>query len=113
MPLVGRLGEISIKIGTTATSPDTFRVAFAHSLPFLNVMGDIIIAWMLLWRAVVAAPKVGNGTSKKDQAFYEGQVKTAEFYMNSVVPTIFGQMDSIEKCSSAAIEIGEDAFGGL
>ncbi|MBW1641689.1 MAG: acyl-CoA dehydrogenase [Deltaproteobacteria bacterium] len=111
--LVGRLGEISIKIGKTATSPDTFKVAFAHSLPFLNVMGDIIIAWMLLWRAVVAAPKVGGGASKKDQAFYEGQVKTAEFYMNTVVPTIFGQMDSIEKCSPAAIAIGEDAFGGL
>jgi len=111
--LVNRLGEISMKLGMTATSPDSFKVAFAHSLPFLNAMGDTIMAWMLLWRAAVAAPKMNNGASKKDQAFYEGQVKTAEFFMNTVVPALMGRMDSIEKCSPAAMEISADAFGGL
>lgn len=111
--LVNRLGEISIKMGQTAISPDSFKVAFAHSLPFLNVMGDTIIAWMLLWRAAISASKMGDSASKKDQAFYEGQVKTAEFYMNTVVPAIMGRMDSIEKCSPAAMEISADAFGGL
>lgn len=110
--LATRLGEISMKIAKTAMSPD-FKVAFAHSLPFLNIMGDTIVAWMLLWRAATAAPKVEAGASKKDQAFYEGQVKTAEFYINTVVPCIMGRMDAIEKGSPAAIEISEDAFGGL
>ncbi len=111
--LANRLGEISMKMGSNAMSPNTFKAAFSHSLPFLNVMGDMIIAWMLLWRAAVAAPKLGSSASKKDQSFYEGQVKTAQFYIETVVPTIFGRMDSIEKCSSAAIDISEDAFGGL
>ncbi|MCJ7771757.1 MAG: acyl-CoA dehydrogenase, partial [Desulfobacterales bacterium] len=111
--VANRLGETAMKMGKTAIAPDSFKVAFAHSLPFLNVMGDSIIAWMLLWRAVTAAPKLGEGSSKKDQAFYEGQIKVAEFYMNTVVPALFGRMDSIEKCSPSAMEISDEAFGGL
>jgi alkylation response protein AidB-like acyl-CoA dehydrogenase len=111
--LANRLGEVAMKLAGNAMGPETFKTAFAHSLPFLNVMGDTIVAWMLLWRAAVAAPKLADGGSKKDQAFYEGQVKAAEFYINTVVPGIFGRMDSIEKCSPAAMEISADAFGGL
>jgi len=65
---VNRLGEIALHIGKMATSAD-FKVAFAHSLPFLYAMGDTIMAWMLLWRAVVASEKLAAKPKKKDIAF--------------------------------------------
>ncbi len=110
--LANRLGEVAMHMGKTAMSPDV-KVAFAHSLPFLYVIGDTIMAWMLLWRAVVAAPKLAAGPKKKEAAFYEGQFKTAEFFINTVVPKTNGEMDAILKTSPAAMEISDDSFGGL
>jgi hypothetical protein len=107
-----RLGEVAMHIGQMAMSKD-FKVAFAHALPFLYAMGDTIMAWMLLWRAVVASEKLAGKPKKKDVAFYEGQIKTADFFIRTELPLTFGKMDAIQGGCAAAIEISDEAFGGL
>jgi alkylation response protein AidB-like acyl-CoA dehydrogenase len=106
-----RLGEVAMHLGTTAMSPK-FKVAFAFAFPFLEVMGDVIMAWMLLWRAALANQKLESGPKKKDVDFYEGQLKTAEFFIQTILPATLGKMDGIVKSSSSAIDISEAAFGG-
>ena len=108
---VNRLGEIALHIGQKAMSPE-FKVAFAHALPFLYAMGDTIMAWMLLWRAVVATQKL-DGAKKKDAAYYEGQRKTAEFFIKTELPLTLGKMNAIESSCAAALEIPDDGFGGI
>ena len=93
-------------------SPE-IKTAFAHAFPLLDVMGDVIMAWMLLWRASVSMDKLNNGAKKKDVPFYEGQVKTAEFFIRTILPVTLGRMDSILDGSNAAVEISEIGFGGL
>ena len=107
-----RLGEVAMHIGKMAMSED-FKVAFAHALPFLYAMGDIIMAWMLLWRAVVASEKLAAKPKKKDVFFYEGQIKTAEFFINTELSLTSGKMDSIKGGCAAAIEISDEGFGGI
>ncbi len=107
-----RLSEVAMQIGKMAMSED-FKVAFAHALPFLYAMGDTIMAWMLLWRAVVASEKLAAKPKKKDIAFYEGQIKTAEFFINTELPLTSGKMDSIKGGCAAAIEISDEGFGGI
>ena len=63
-----RLGEIAMHIGKMAMS-ENFKVAFAHALPFLYAMGDTIMAWMLLWRAVVASEKLSRQAQEKGCRF--------------------------------------------
>ena len=109
---VNRLAEISMTMGKRAMSLE-FKVAFAHSLPFLNVIGDTLMGWMLLWRATVASTKLTNGAKKKDTAFYQGQVKTAEFYIKTILPEVLGKMNAIEAGCPAAIDIEDEGFGGL
>ena len=89
-----------------------FKVAFAHSLPFLHAIGDTIMAWMLLWRALTAAAQLSGSTKKKDRAFYEGQIKTAEFFIRTILPGTMGKMDAVEDCCDAAVTIDAAAFGG-
>lgn len=108
---VNRLGQVAMHIGQLAMSPD-YKVAFAHATPFLYVMGDTILGWMLLWRAVVAAPKI-SGAKGRDLPFYKGQVKTAQFFIDTVLPVTRGRMDSIQAASPAALEIEDDSYGGL
>jgi alkylation response protein AidB-like acyl-CoA dehydrogenase len=110
--VANRLGETALHIGQMAMSPN-FKTAFAHALPFLYAMGDTIMAWMLLWRAVVAKEKLTGKPKKKDIAFYEGQIKTAEFFIQTELALTLGKMDAIEGGCAAAIEIADEGFGGL
>jgi len=108
---VDRLGAAALHMGQTAMSAN-FKAAFAHSYPFLDVMGDVILGWMLLWRATVAARQL-VAANKKDQAFYEGQIKTAEFFIRTILPSTLGKMDAIEDCADTAVSMVEESFGGL
>ncbi|MBI9077100.1 MAG: acyl-CoA dehydrogenase [Desulfatibacillum sp.] len=105
------LSALAMKLGATAMSAD-FKTAFAHSVPFLEIFGDIVMAWMLLWRASVASEKLGGKVKSKDVAFYNGQIKTAQFFFGTVLPITQGRMKSVENMCPAALEMDEAAFGG-
>ncbi len=108
---LNKLGEVALHLGQTAMSPRVMA-AFAHAYPFMEVTGDVILAWQLLWRATLAAQKLENGARKKDAVFYEGQLKSAEFFIHTILPATLGKMDAILDINSAAVDIAEDAFGG-
>jgi alkylation response protein AidB-like acyl-CoA dehydrogenase len=121
---VNRLGEIAMYLGQTAMSPDV-KVAFAFAKPFLDVIGDTCLSWMHLSRALVAVPKleklVGGldpearqrkAETNKNAAFYEGQVQSAKYFINSILPITLGKMNAIAAGDGAAVDIPESAFGG-
>jgi len=108
---LNKLGEVALHLGKTAMSPQVMA-AFAHAYPFMEVSGDVVMSWLLLWRATIAAQKLENGAKKKDAAFYEGQLKSAEFFANCVLPVTLGKMNAVLSTSSEAVDISEDAFGG-
>ncbi len=109
--MVNKLGEVALHMGTTAMSPKVMT-AFVFAHPFMEVCGDVVMSWMLLWRAAIAAQKLGKKPRKKDAAFYKGQVKSAEFFIYSILPITFGKMKAILASNGAAVEIEEDSFGG-
>jgi len=109
--IVDKLGEVALHMGMTAMSPKVMN-AFAFAHPFMEVCGDVVMAWMLLWRASIASKKLENGAKKKDAVFYQGQIKSAEFFIYSLLPITFGKMKAILTTNGAAVEITEDSFGG-
>jgi len=100
------------------------KTAFAHAHPFLEVTGDIIMAWMLLWRASIATLKVDallggcddrklrnkKLANNKNAAFYDGIVKSAKFFINTIIPVTMGKMDAIAFQENAAVEIHEKSL---
>ena len=84
--------------------------AFAFSHPFMEVTGDLVMAWMMLWRASLAAPQIGK--KKKDTAFYQGQVQTARFFINTILPITQGRLEAIQRGDAVAVEMEDAAFGG-
>ena len=92
---------------------EDYKTAFAHSLPYLHSMGDVIVAWMLLWRAVVASEKLTQKCGKKDDVFYRGEIQTAEFFIQTELIVTMGKMAAVEAGCSGAITIDDDGFGGL
>ena len=108
---LNKLGEVAMYMGATAMSPKALD-AFASAYPFMEVAGDVVLGWMLLWRAVIASEKLAGKPKKKDVVFYEGQVKTADFFIGTMLPTTLGKMNSILGGNDAVNAISEDAFGG-
>jgi alkylation response protein AidB-like acyl-CoA dehydrogenase len=108
---LNKLGEVALNLGQTAMSPKVMA-AFAHAYPFMEVAGDVVLAWQLLWRATLAARKLETGARKKDAVFYEGQLKSAEFFIHTLLPVALGKMDATLEINSAAVDIEEDSFGG-
>jgi len=108
---LNKLGEVALHMGQTAMSPKVLN-AFAFASPFMEATGDVVFAWMLLWRATVAATKLEEGAKKKDISYYEGQLKNIEFFANSILPITHGKMAAILTTNGAAVEISEASFGG-
>jgi alkylation response protein AidB-like acyl-CoA dehydrogenase len=109
---LNRLAEVALGLGKMARSAK-MKVAFAHSVPFMEAMGDVSLGWMHLWRAAVAAPRIEGARKKKERAFYTGQVKTAAFFVNTVLPVTLGKLEAIALGEAAAVEMPEEGYGGL
>jgi hypothetical protein len=106
---VNKFGEVAMHMGKTAMS-DKVLVAFSNACPFMEVAGDVVVAWMLLWRASVATTNMEK--KKKDAAFYKGQVKGCEYFANSILPITMGKMEAILLNSTAAVDIEDASFSG-
>jgi alkylation response protein AidB-like acyl-CoA dehydrogenase len=109
--VVKRLGEAAMSLGKSMMSGKVLN-AFAHAYTFMDVCGDAVMAWMLLWRANIASDLLAKGTRKKDEKFLEGQIKSAQHLINNVLPLTQGRIDTIMNGCAAAVEIDDESFGG-
>ena len=98
--------------------------AFSFAHPFLEIAGDVSVAWMLLWRAHVALPKLLKKTGtlempdvmekaqkNKEAAFYAGQWKTAAFFINKMLPGAMGKIDAVFGADTSVEDLPEAGFG--
>ncbi|MBI5591608.1 MAG: acyl-CoA dehydrogenase [Deltaproteobacteria bacterium] len=119
---VDRLAECALFLGQKAMS-DKVLTAFAFAYPFLEIMGDIVLSWMLLWRAVVAFPKLQKCLANADEekkgdiirenseaAFYDGQIRLARYFAFSVLPLSMGKMQNIKHFDESTVEMTEASF---
>ncbi len=107
-----QLETVAMFMADRVRSMDMAR-AYAFAYPFMEATGDVVMAWMLLWRACVAAEKLEKGAKKKDSAFYDGQLKSARHFIKTQLPITCGRMDAILDLDDSATEIEEASFGGI
>lgn len=120
---VNLLGETALHLSTKAMSPK-LKEAFAYAKPFLDVVGDVSLAWMHVWRATIAATqmkkivgsldpaeRIKQAAVNKRVAFYEGVLQTATFFINFVIPITIGKMNGINSGDTAIIDIPEASMG--
>lgn len=116
---VHKLGNTAMALGSAVMS-EKIKHAFAQAGPFLDVTGDVIMAWMLLWRANAAALRLREiekegglpGKRAKDKMFYQGQVLSAQYFMETILPQTLGKMDAIDALSGTMVDMPDQCFGG-
>jgi len=86
----------------SAQSPSAF--ACAH--PLMEATGDVVMAWMLLWRASIAVEKLDG----KEAAFYMGKIKAAEFFITTILPATLGKLNAVTCENNPAADMDENLF---
>ncbi len=121
-----KLGEAADKLYDTAINTaiaarsSQFQSAFCVAHPLMDAAGDVIMAWMLLWRASSAVPaldkivknRVLNEIIRKNKnaAFYHGKIMAAQFFITTMLPVTMGKLNAVNPRQSAAVNINEKSF---
>ncbi len=96
-------------MGSQEDPKSIYKVGLA-SVPFLKASGDLMLGWLLIRHAEVAAAALENGASGKDKAFYEGKVTAAKFFARNMLPNLEATRTAIEAIENDVMELPEEAF---
>jgi len=83
------------------------NAAFAGSVPYLMLAGNLMSGWQLARSLLVAEDQLAAGT---DAAFMQAKITTARFYADHILSRVPGVRDSIVEGSDAVTAMAVDAF---
>lgn len=83
------------------------NAAFAGSVPYLLLAGNLVAGWQLARSLLVAEDKLAAG---EDKAFMEAKVTTARFYAEHVLSRVPGQADAIVEGADSVNALALEAF---
>lgn len=70
-----------------AAARDDIDLALANATLYLDVFGRVVVAWLWLRQAVVAAEKLKQGVDGSED-FYRGKMQTARWYLDWELPSV-------------------------
>lgn len=103
-------------------------VPVSNGLPFIYLMGDICLGWVLFWQAGVAARSLAgiyeeSGTDPRDEAqrstllsqnrqaaFYDGKIHSARYFIKNVLPKVDGVAAAIQSEDLSLMAIHDVGF---
>ncbi len=88
----------------TSTNPNA---AFAGSVPYLMLAGNLMAGWQLARSLIVAEDLLATG---EDKAFLEAKITTARFYADHLLSKVPGMRDSIVEGADSVTAMALDAF---
>ncbi|MFI8963354.1 acyl-CoA dehydrogenase [Streptomyces sp. NPDC053493] len=96
----------------TATGEDVkniYKVGL-NTTRLLMASGDVVVGYLLLKGAAVAAEKLAAGASGKDAAFYQGKIAAAKFFAATVLPGVSTERALAENVDGGLMDLDEAAF---
>ncbi|MEU2116729.1 acyl-CoA dehydrogenase [Streptomyces sp. NPDC016459] len=96
----------------TATGEDVkniYKVGL-NTTRLLLASGDVVVGYLLLRGAAVAAEKLAAGASGKDVAFYQGKIAAAKFFAANVLPGVTAERALAEAVDGSLMDLDEAAF---
>jgi alkylation response protein AidB-like acyl-CoA dehydrogenase len=98
---------------------------YAKASPFLEAMGDVVLAWLHLWQLTIAQPKVAAIigeksktdalkaiSKKKADAFYYGKVCSAQYFIGTLLKRTRGKLEELMTDADPVVDIFAKAFSG-
>jgi alkylation response protein AidB-like acyl-CoA dehydrogenase len=114
------LAQVTVNFGKMGAGGDMVYPVL-HACPYLEMFGDVVVAYLLLEQAVIAQEKfdaickdkgADSEEAKKslceedDEArFYWGKLCSADFFTTQILPRMHARAESIESGNRSALEV--------
>ncbi len=98
------LDVVGFVVANNKTNPNA---AFAGSVPYLMLAGNLVAGWQL-GRALLVAQQLSS--SGQDVGFMQAKITTARFYADHILAKAPGQRDAIVEGSASVMALALDAF---
>ncbi len=118
------VAEVAMFFATKAR--EDFILPVLYACPFLDLFGDMIVGWQLLWQAKIAQEKLeaiyeqknasspqereAVVTESRDAAYYAGKIAAAKFFANTFLTLSPGKAKAIKDADRSAVDIPEVSF---
>ncbi|MGH3544420.1 MAG: acyl-CoA dehydrogenase [Mycobacteriales bacterium] len=89
-------------------SPQIYRVGLNTTRLLLSI-GDLLIGWLLLRQAGIAARALNAG-SGSDTHFYQGKIAAARFFAQTVLPELAARRVTVETTTTEAMDLDVACF---
>lgn len=105
---------------------DEFKIPLLYANPYLDLCGDVVMGFLLLWQAHIADRRLrgifeehnANDRKARDAvvannrsaAFYQGKIASARFFINQTLTLAPGKAKAIMNSDVSALEITDDGF---
>ena len=100
---LGKLGGLAAEQGVDAY--------LADATLFLEMFGNLVIAWQWLSMAEASVRLLDTGCPRKGGTlFYEGKIHTATFYFSHELPKILGQARTLARKSKVSLAVPTSCF---
>ncbi len=96
----------------TATGEDVkniYKVGL-NTTRLLLASGDVVVGYLLLRGAAVAAEKLAEGANAKDVPFYQGKIAAAKFFAANILPGVSAERALAEAVDGSVMDLDEAAF---
>jgi len=87
---------------------EIYKVGLA-SVRFLLAVGDLLIGWRLLAQADIAQSALATA-STQDEAFYQGKIATAQFFVQNMLPNVTALRGIVDTIDDGIMQLSEAAF---
>ncbi len=106
--MMGTLVGFAMASQESGAESEIYKVGLNTSR-LLMATGEVIIGWLLLRQADIAAERLPNATGK-DLDFYTGKIAAAQHFIRTVLPHITADKKILESEDGALMGLSESAF---
>ena len=90
-------------------NPDEIYKCGLNTTRLLMAVGDVIISWLLLRQADIAATKI-DSASGKEREFFEGKIAAARYFVHNFLPLVAATRAIVEREDGEIMKVSEGAF---
>jgi len=96
---------------TLVGQPETNERALvlANATLYLDAFGHIVVAWMWLEQAIIAASRIGS-SGTRDRHFYTGKLSACQYFYRYELPQVDARLDLLAKLDDTCLKMSVDAF---
>ncbi len=105
----GIVGHCVNQLMASVEQPENVYRVGLNTTRMLMALGDLVVGWLLLRQAAVAAGKLPAATGR-DRSFYEGKLAAATWFATTVFPELTAKRAVAEAVDGALMDLDEAAF---